>query len=134
MFLKEINDQLAIAMKEKDSEKLTALRNIKSDFIYLTQKTSETESEIISILAKTRRETVKIYEGKSEALRDQELRELEILHPFLPEEVNWQDVFQVLRESGIPKEMRNFKKFQEVVNAHFGQKIDSDIIKDYITN
>ena len=137
-FIQYIDTQLQLEIKLSatgDPRRKEGLRNIKCDFIYLKDKNDkDTINDLIKKLYKSRKEASEIYKDVNNDLYMQEVIEMNILDPFLPEEINWQDVFTYLSSLEIEKDKKNFKSFQVECETHFGQKIDSKVILDYINS
>lgn len=116
-----------------DKNKLTGLRNIKSDLIYTRSKFRDlVEVEIIKKLYKQREETAEIYIGKNEELRRQELLEMRFIKPFLPKEIGKEEIFAFLDEKGLEKNKNNFKSIQSECEKYFEQKVESKYILEWI--
>ena len=135
-FLEYIDTQIQLQLKLRatnDGKTLTGLRNIKSDFLYTREKNSTlNEGDVIKRMHKSRIDTALIYETTNKDLWQQEIIESNILVPFLPPEIKSQDIFEFLNSLGLDKNNKNFKIFQTESEKHFGQKIESNIILDYI--
>lgn len=119
----------------RNEYKLTGLRNIKSDFNYITSKDKKSDTiDILKKLRKEREENVDLY--LSQNRRDlwlQEHTELVLLNTYLPEEPSEQEVVSFLETlSDISKTKSSFKKFQDACTKQFGMKVDSQIILDFI--
>lgn len=132
----EFNISLQASLKEamlkRNTDLVSAIRNLISEFKYEKEKTKKDDTDILVKMAKKRTETAAIYEGKSQVLYDQEMRELEILHPFLPIELKAEEVTAFLQTLDIEKEKKNFKLFQDKCFEYFGQKVDSKLIMGHI--
>lgn len=119
----------------KNEHRLIGLRNIKSDFNYLQSKDTKLEAlDILKKLYKEREENEITYKdaGKSD-LWLQEHVEKEILSRWIPEEPTPEEVFSFLSTlTDIPKTKSSFKKYQTECTKHFGQKVDSNIILEFI--
>lgn len=115
--------------------RLTGLRNIKSDFNYISSKESKlTTLDILKKLYREREENEKFYQDAEKTdLWLQEHTEVEILKRWIPEEPKETEVFDFLNTlTDISKEKSSFKKYQTACIEHFGQSIDSAIILKYI--
>lgn len=137
-FLQYVDTQIQLGIKlgaTTDMRRLTGFRNIKSEFLYTKEKNSKfSDYDVVSKLYKARQEAAEIYKNTNKDLYTQEIIEMQILEPFLPEELNWQDVFEFLNTLDIPKDKKNFKKFQTESETHFGQKVESSMILDFINS
>ena len=113
---------------------LTGLRNIKSDFNYIASKDSKISTiDILKRLRDERVENAKIYKDNNRIdLWLQENTEANILNSYLPAEPSYNEIIEFLETLSIPKQKSSFKKFQNACNDHFGQKINSEIILEFI--
>lgn len=118
----------------KNENKLTGLRNIKSDFNYIASKNNKLSAiDILRSMYKERSDNASLYlsEGRND-LWIQENTELNLLNNYLPPEPSKTQVIDFLNGLNIPKQKSSFKKFQDACVEKFGQKIDSQIILDFI--
>lgn len=83
-FIDFVNSNIEKYMKEQNHKMLIAFRNIKSEYVYMKEKSGETDTEIIKKMFNKRKETCEIYKNKNLELFEAENREMVILHPFLP--------------------------------------------------
>ena len=113
---------------------LQAYRNIKSDFSYIASNNSDLSAiDIIEKLRKEREENAKIYlEKDRHELWLQEDTEEKILKSWLPKPPTKDEIFEFLNTLEIPKQKSSFRDFQEKCVEHFGQKIDSKFILEFI--
>lgn len=136
-FLLYIDDAIKQEMllgSSKNECRLIGLRNIKSDFNYILSKNPKlTTNDILKSMYKERIENVQLYlEQKRDDLWKQENIEKQILVNYLPEEPSEEKVKSFLSELDFPKEKSSFKKFQDACIEKFGQKVDSQIILNFI--
>lgn len=118
----------------KNENKLTGLRNIKSDFNYIASKNNKLSAiDILRSMYKERSDNASLYlsEGRND-LWIQENTELNLLNNYLPPEPSKTQIIDFLNGLSIPKQKSSFKKFQDACIEKFGQKIDSQIILDFI--
>lgn len=120
----------------KNEHRLIGLRNIKSDFNYLQSKNTKLEAlDILKKLYKEREENENLYRdaGKSD-LWLQEHTEKEILSRWIPKEPSSEEVLNFLSTlTDISRTKSSFKKYQTECIKHFGQKVDSNIILEFIS-
>jgi uncharacterized protein YqeY len=119
----------------KNEKRLIGLRNIKSDFNYISSREPKIDTiDILKRLYKERRENENIYKDANKLdLWLQERTEAEILSRWIPKEPDRETVFLFLNTlSDITRQKSSFKKYQAACIKHFGQKIDSSIILDFI--
>lgn len=120
----------------RNEHKLQGLRNIKSDFNYISSNNPKLEAiDILKRLYKEREENTDLYSNSDR--RDlwlQENMEKNILKNWLPKEPAKDDIINFLNTlTDIPKTKSSFKKFQDACSEKFGQKIDSKIILEFIS-
>ena len=136
-FTDYIDTQIRVQMMlgyNQDQMQLTGLRNIKSDYNYIHSKDNKkSEVEILKSMYKEREENSQNYTKGSE-LYLQEITEMNILKPFIPAEPSDNDVQSFLNTLDIEKSKRNFKKFQDACENQFGQKVNSQLILNYINS
>ena len=136
-FLLYIDDAIKQEMllgSSKNECRLIGLRNIKSDFNYIASKNNKLSAiDILKSMYKERSDNASLYlsEGRND-LWIQENTELNLLNNYLPPEPSKTQVVNFLNELDIPKQKSSFKKFQDACVEKFGQKIDSQIILDFI--
>lgn len=134
-FTDYIDTQIQLQMRlgyTQDTRRLQALRNIKSDYNYIHSKDpNKSEVELLKGLYKEREENTKVYEQGSD-LYMQEAIEMDVLKPFIPAAPKDSDVLAYLTTLNIEKSKKNFKKFQDSCEQNFGQKVNSQLILDFI--
>ena len=136
-FTNYIDTQIRVQMMlgyNQDQMRLTGLRNIKSDYNYIHSKDNKkSEVEILKSMYKEREENSHNYTIGSE-LYLQEITEMNILKLFIPAEPSDKDVHTFLNTLDIEKSKKNFKKFQDACENHFSQKVNSQLILNYINS
>lgn len=136
-FTNYIDTQIRVQMMlgyNQDQMQLTGLRNIKSDYNYIHSKNNKkSEVEILKLMYKEREENSQNYTTGSE-LYLQEITEMNILKPFIPAEPSDNDVQSFLNTLDVEKSKKNFKKFQDACENHFGQKVNSQLILNFINS
>lgn len=136
-FTDYIDTQIQVQMRlgyTQDIKRLQGLRNIKTDYNYIHSKDpNKSEVELLKSLYKEREENSKTYEQGSD-LYLQEVIEMDILKPFIPKAPADKDVLAYLNTLNIEKSKKNFKKFQESCESQFGQKVNSQLILDFINS
>lgn len=133
-YIDEAIKQEMLLGSSKNENKLIGLRNIKSDFNYIASKNNKLSAiDILRSMYKERSDNASLYlsEGRND-LWIQENTELNLLNNYLPPEPSKTQVVDFLNELDIPKQKSSFKKFQDACVEKFGQKIDSQIILDFI--
>ena len=101
----KIQKDMYKAMKEKEKERINALRNIigKLKYRYIDkgdQLTEQEEIKVIQSLAKQRRESIEMYkQGGRNDLVKTETKELSIIEEYLPQAMSEEEVRQLVRET-----------------------------------
>ena len=101
----EIQKEMYKAMKEKEKERINALRNIigKLKYRYIDKGDKLTEQEeikVIQSLAKQRLESIEMYkQGGRNDLVEIEMKELSIIEEYLPQAMSEEEVRRLVRET-----------------------------------
>ena len=120
----------------RNENRLQGYRNIKSDFNYISSNNPDLSAiDILKKMYKERVDNVNIYQANDR--RDlwlQENIEKNLLQKWLPKEPEKFEVVEFLKTlTDIPKSKSSFKKFQDACSEKFGQKVDSQIILNFIS-
>ena len=99
-----INEDIKLAMKEKDSIKLESLRAIKSAIILFETKDSSSskleksdEVKILQRLVKQRKESAEIFQNqKRNDLAEHEIAQSEFISKYLPEQLNVNEIKNIV--------------------------------------
>ncbi len=105
-FTKKIDEEIKKAMKAKDSDRLRALRAIKSQLLLIKTsgqgKKEISEKEALDILlkmVKQRKDSAEIYKQQGrEDLYEKEMKEVEIISEFLPKQLSDEELKEKIRE------------------------------------
>lgn len=103
--IKKIDDDLIKALKAGEKEKATVLRGLKSDIKYKNiekgkELTEEDVIDVLSSVAKKIKDSIEQYEkGGREDLVEKELRELEFLKAYLPQQLSEEELRAIIEES-----------------------------------
>tara|TARA_B100001115_G_scaffold180703_1_gene173519 strand:- start:247 stop:702 length:456 start_codon:yes stop_codon:yes gene_type:complete len=91
----KINNEIKLSMKEKNVDKLAALRSVKSAILLELTKDGKTNMsdeiaiQIISKLVKQRKESASIFKSKNRAdLEKEELSQIKYLEVYLPKQLS----------------------------------------------
>ena len=127
----KINEDLKVAMKEKDAFKLSVLRMLKSalqmEQIAKKHELSDTEvSSVIKKQVKVRKDSILEYKkyGKEESVKNLE-EEIAILDAYLPEEMTQEEVEKVIDivfASVKPTSMKDMGMVMKSVNEALADK------------
>ena len=132
----EIQKDMYKAMKEKEKERINALRNIigKLKYKYIDKGDKLTEQEeikVIQSLAKQRRESIEMYkQGGRNDLVETETKELSIIEEYLPQAMSEEEVRRLVRktvkETGA-ESMSDLGKVMPLVMKKGAGKVDGKI-------
>lgn len=100
----KINEDLKMAMKAREKEKLEAIRAVKSAFLLAKSDkgatavlTEDEELKIIQKLVKQRNESAEIYKSQNRKdLYDREILEAQVISGYLPKQLSEEEVTKVL--------------------------------------
>ena len=144
----KINEDLKVAMKEKDAFRLSVLRMLKSalqmEQIAKKHELSDTEvSSVIKKQVKVRKDSILEYKkyGKDESVKNLE-EEIAILDAYLPEEMTQEEVEKVIDTvfaSVKPTSMKDMGMVMKSVNEALADKnadmsLVSKLVKDKLSN
>ena len=137
----EIQKDMYKAMKEKEKERINALRNIigKLKYRYIDKGDKLTEQEeikVIQSLAKQRRESIEMYEqGGRNDLVETETKELSIIEEYLPQAMCEEEVRRLVRktvkETGA-ESMSDLGKVMPLVMKKGAGKVDGKIAQEIL--
>ena len=134
----KINQDIKTAMKEKQADKLSALRAIKSELLLEQTSgsgkeiTEEKEIKIVQKLIKQRKDSAEIYkkEGR-EDLYEKEMSEIKFLEAYLPEQMSEEELDAIIKEA-IEKtgasSMKDMGKVMGMVNAKVAGRAEGKVI------
>lgn len=137
----EIQKEMYKAMKEKEKERINALRNIigKLKYRYIDKGDKLTEQEeikVIQSLAKQRRESIEMYkQGGRNDLVETETKELSIIEEYLPQAMSEEEVRRLVRktvkETGA-ESMSDLGKVMPLVMKKGAGKVDGKIAQEIL--
>jgi uncharacterized protein YqeY len=136
-----INDDLKQAMRSKDKEKLMLLRSLKSDMKnFEIDKGSEiTDSELINLIqkaVKSRQQSYDLYiAGNRKDLADVELKEIEILKEYLPEELSEEEIIKEIDSviSEIPNvSKKDMGKIMKILRDKLSGRVDGKTLSSFV--
>ncbi len=137
----EIQKDMYKAMKEKEKERINALRNIigKLKYKYIDKGDKLTEQEeikVIQSLAKQRRESIELYkQGGRNDLVETERKELSIIEEYLPQAMSEEDVRRLVRETVKEtgaESMSDLGKVMPLVMKKGAGKVDGKIAQEIL--
>ena len=137
----KIQKDMYKAMKEKEKERINALRNIigKLKYRYIDKGDKLTEQEeikVIQSLAKQRRESIELYkQGGRNDLVETETKELSIIEEYLPQAMSEEEVRRLVRktvkETGA-ESMSDLGKVMPLVMKKGAGKVDGKIAQEIL--
>ena len=137
----KIQKDMYKAMKEKEKERINALRNIigKLKYRYIDKGDKLTEQEeikVIQSLAKQRRESIELYkQGGRNDLVETETKELSIIEEYLPQAMCEEEVRRLVRktvkETGA-ESMSDLGKVMPLVMKKGAGKVDGKIAQEIL--
>ena len=100
----KINNEIKLSMKEKNVDKLSALRSVKSAILLELTKDGKTNMsdeiaiQIISKLVKQRKESASIFKSKNRLdLEKEELSQIKYLEIYLPKQLSEDEIEEYIR-------------------------------------
>ena len=101
----KINNEIKLSMKEKNVDKLAALRSVKSAILLELTKDGKTNMcdeiviQIISKLVKQRKESASIFKSKNRVdLEKEELSQIKYLEVYLPKQLSEDQIDEYIRK------------------------------------
>ena len=137
----KIQKDMYKAMKEKEKERINALRNIigKLKYRYIDKGDKLTEQEeikVIQSLAKQRRESIELYkQGGRNDLVETETKELSIIEEYLPQAMSEEEVRRLVRETVKEtgaESMSDLGKVMPLVMKKGAGKVDGKIAQEIL--
>ena len=137
----KIQKDMYKAMKEKEKEKINALRNIigKLKYRYIDKGdklTGQEEIKVIQSLAKQRRESIEMYkQGGRNDLVKTETMELSIIEEYLPQAMSEEEVRRLVRETVKEtgaESMSDLGKVMPLVMKKGAGKVDGKIAQEIL--
>lgn len=138
----QIQEDMKSAMKEKNQNKLAAVRAIKSEI--LKEQTSGkgeeiTDAVVLKILAKMvkqRQESIDIYKGQGrQELVDEETAQLDYIKAYMPKQLSEAEieavVARIVAETGAAS-IKDMGKVMKAANAELAGKADGKLISEKV--
>ncbi len=136
--LDKINQDLKTAMKEKQTDKLSALRAIKSELLLEQTSgsgekiTEEKEIKIVQKLIKQRKDSAEIYQKENRKdLHEKEMSEIKFLEKYLPEQMSKEELDAIIKnaiEQTGAVSMKDMGKVMGLVNAKVAGRAEGKLI------
>ncbi|NND89168.1 MAG: GatB/YqeY domain-containing protein [Flavobacteriaceae bacterium] len=140
---KRIMDEMKTAMKEKNSQKLQALRAVKSAILMAQTESSSngelseaSEIALLQKLVKQRKDSAEIYKKQDrEDLAAPELSEAAVIEEFLPKQMTEEEVAEVvdevIKQTGASS-MADMGKVMGAVNSRLAGRSDGKTISTIV--
>ena len=137
---KILND-IVIAMKEKDKDKLSTLRLLKGamQLEEINKKRELNDEEVIGLIAKqikTRRESIEEFKKANRTdLIEKTEKEIEILNLYMPEQLTEEEVLKEIDlafEEVKPTSMKDMKSLMAILNPKLKGKADMSFVSKTI--
>ncbi len=141
---KEINEQLKLAIKNKDTTRLNVLKLLKTELTNEEVKNEReelTEGQVIQVIqraVKKRKEAIEEFRkvGQEERANEEEA-ELKILMEFLPEQLSREEiekiVDEIIKETGA-ETMKDMGKVMSAVMPKVKGRADGKIVSEIVRN
>jgi uncharacterized protein YqeY len=139
--ISKIEEDIIQALREKDKDRLTVLRSLKSAVQYQQIELGREleEKEVISVLAgqvKSRQQAIELYlQGNRPELADKETREIEIINFYLPQKMSEAEM-EVEVDKAITElntsSMQDMGLVMKTMKEKFGNRIDGKIISEIV--
>jgi uncharacterized protein YqeY len=141
-FLDRINEDLKAAMKNKDSERLSTLRMVKTalknrEIEKMAALTDEEAIKVLQSLVKQRRDSVEQYTqaGRTE-LAEKETAEIAVIEGYLPAALDEAAVARVVEETIAETGASSMKEMGAVMKAVMaklaGQTVDGKVVNQIV--
>lgn len=136
-----INEDIKTAMKNKDKERLEALRSIKASLLLLRtsgkgEVSEQDEIKALQKMVKQRKESAKIYEAENRAeLAQKELTEVKYIEPYLPKQMSSEEVETIVKsviENSGAKGMQDMGKVMGATMKELSGKADGSLISGIV--
>ncbi len=137
---KIIND-IMLAMKNKEKEKLSVLRMVKGaiQLEEINKKKNLDDNEVIAVISKqikTRKESITEFaKGNRQDLITQTEKEIEILNEYMPEQLSETEILSIIDqaiEELKPKAMSDMGKIMKEINPKLLGKADMSLVSKLV--
>jgi len=140
--IETINEDIKQAMKEKNKDRLAALRAIKSELLLLQTAenaqaiTSDVEIKVLTKLVKQRKESAEIYKTNARIdLYDREIAEVQFIEQYLPKSLTEAElteaVMNIIAQVGASS-VRDLGKVMGVASKQLAGKAEGKVIADKV--
>jgi uncharacterized protein len=141
-FLERINGDLTAAMKNKEAERLSTLRMVKTalknrEIEKMSPLTDEEAIRILQSLVKQRRDSIEQYEqGGRPELAEKEAAEIKIIEEYLPAALDEAAITRIVEETIAQTGANSMKEMGSVMKAVMarlaGQTVDGKVVNQIV--
>jgi uncharacterized protein len=141
-FLERINGDLTAAMKNKEAERLSTLRMVKTalknrEIEKMSPVTDEEAIRILQSLVKQRRDSIEQYEqGGRPELAEKEAAEIKIIEEYLPAALDEAALTRIVEETIAQTGANSMKEMGNVMKAVMarlaGQTVDGKVVNQIV--
>jgi uncharacterized protein len=143
-FLERINGDLTAAMKNKEAERLSTLRMVKTalknrEIEKMSPLTDEEAIRILQSLVKQRRDSIEQYEqGGRPELAEKEAAEIKIIEEYLPAALDEAAITRIVEETIAQTGANSMKEMGSVMKAVMarlaGQTVDGKVVNQIVNS
>ena len=133
-----INEDMKNHMKSKDSLALNTVRMLKAEIknAEIAKIGELSDDEIVKVIQssiKKRRESAEMYSnaGRSE-LADKELREIDILQKYLPEQLSENEIIEIIKGVISESKEKNFGAIMKTVMAKVQGRAEGKVVSSLV--
>ena len=141
--ISKIEEDIIQALREKDKDRLTVLRSLKSAVQYRQIELGREleEDEVISVLAgqvKSRQQAIELYlQGNRPELAEKETREIEIINFYLPQKMSEAEM-EVEVDKAITElnasSMKDMGLIMKIIKEKFDNQADGKKLSEIVRN
>jgi uncharacterized protein len=141
-YIERIQNDLTIAMREKDELRLSVLRMVKSSLKYKeiekVRPLDDLESlQVLQTLVKQRRESVEQFtKGGRKDLAEKEAKEIAIIEEYLPSAPSDEEIHRAVEEAISEESANSLKQMGAVIKAARakleGKAVDGKVLSDRV--
>ena len=142
MLEEKLFDDYKKALKEKDSVKSSTLSFLRAELMNaVIEKKKKTfdDNNVIAVIKKQikqRQDSIEQFQkGNRQDLADKEIRELEILKAYLPEQLTSDEIKKIIAEvtaNSAAQGLKDMGRVMKEVIARVGQAADSKLVSDLV--
>lgn len=135
-----IQNEIKLAMKAKNTDRLRSLRSIKSQFDILKTSGKEITEDLQSVtlqkMIKQRKDSADVYKSNQRTdLYDVEMQDISVIEEFLPKQLTNEEieseVDKIISESNITS-IRETGKIMGVFTKKFAGKVDNKVVLEIV--